>query len=530
MTERLLRGLAAAPGLAIGPLFRARRRTTMSGKTGTPEEELTRLEAAVATAKAELERLASSQESMAAEILAFQIELLEDPSLTEGIREAIAAGANAAVAWSEGLGSHVAEYDAAEDDYFRARASDLRDLMERVLAHLSGGETAQTLPQGAILLDHDLTPSRFLALDWTRLGGAALEAGSPASHMAMLARARGVPLVTGLGPCEPPAGQAVLDADEGVLILSPSSATMQRHEARLAARRAEDGRDAAVAREPAVTASGEPVEVMVNVDDPLAVDDATLAAADGVGLMRTEFLFLGRERLPDENEQYAAYARLLARLDGKPLIVRTLDVGGDKPLPGVGLPAESNPFLGLRGLRLCLERPDLFRPQVRALLRAATLGPLKVMLPMVTVAGELLEAKALFERCLDELSAEGTAAMMPPLGIMVETPASALAIETLSAAFFSIGSNDLTQYVMAAARDGGGRVAALGDPLHPAVLRLIGEVVAHGARTGLPVSLCGDMASDEKAVAALLRLGLRRLSLAPAALARIKAAIRRFEG
>jgi phosphotransferase system enzyme I (PtsI) len=246
--------------------------------------------------------------------------------------------------------------------------------------------------------------------------------------------------------------------------------------------------------------------------------------------MRTEVLFLGRERLPDENEQYAAYARLLARLDGKPLIVRTLDVGGDKPLPGVGLPAESNPFLGLRGLRLCLDRPDLFRPQVRALLRAATLGPLKVMLPMVTVAGELEEAKALFERCLGELLAEGAAATMPPLGIMVETPASALAIETLSAAFFSIGSNDLTQYVMAAARDGGGRVAALGDPLHPAVLRLIGEVVAHGAMTGLPVSLCGDMASDEKAVAALLRLGLRRLSLAPAALARIKAAIRRFEG
>jgi phosphotransferase system enzyme I (PtsI) len=339
-----------------------------------------------------------------------------------------------------------------------------------------------------------------------------------------------VPLVTGLGPCEAPAGPAVLDADEGVLILSPSSATVQRNEGRLAARRAADGRAAARAREPAVTASGEPVEVMVNVDDPLAVDDATLAAADGVGLMRTEFLFLGRERLPDENEQYAAYARLLARLGGKPLIVRTLDVGGDKPLPGVGLPAESNPFLGLRGLRLCLERPDLFRPQVRALLRAATLGPLKVMLPMVTVAGELEEAKALFGRCLDELLAEGAAAMMPPLGIMVETPASALAIETLSAAFFSIGSNDLTQYVMAAARDGGGRVAALGDPLHPAVLRLIGEVVAHGARTGLPVSLCGDMASDEKAVAALLRLGLRRLSLAPAALARIKAAIRRFEG
>ncbi len=529
MTERLLTGRAAAPGLAIGPVVRAARRTATATVAGTPEEELTRLDAALSAAKAELEALASDQESMAAEILAFQIELLDDPSLTEGIREAIAQGVGAAVAWREGLGSQAAEYEAAEDDYFRARASDLRDLMERVLTHLSGGAVTQALPPGAILLDHDLTPSRFLALDWKKLGGAALEAGSPSSHVAMLARARGVPLATGLGPCEE-ADVAVLDADEGLLILDPSSVTRQRYEGRLAVLRAEAGEAAALVREPAVTASGEPVEVMVNVDDPEAVDDATLAAADGVGLMRTEFLFLGRDRLPDEAEQYAAYARLLARLEGKPLIVRTLDVGGDKPLPGVSLPAESNPFLGLRGLRLCLDRPDLFRPQVRALLRAATLGPLKVMLPMVTIAAELEEARAFFERCIAELRVEGTEATMPPLGIMVETPASALAIETLPAAFFSIGSNDLTQYVMAASRDGGGRVAALSDPLHPAVLRLIGEVVVHGKMTKLPVSLCGDMASDEKAVAALLRLGLRRLSLAPAALARIKAAVRRFEG
>ncbi len=530
MTERRLSGRATAPGLAIGPLVRAARQAATTAAAGTPEEELARLDAALEAAKAELEALASDQESMAAEILAFQIELLDDPSLTEGIREAIGQGVGAAVAWREGMGAQAAEYDAAEDDYFRARASDIRDLTDRVLAHLTGGVAAQELPPGAILLDHDLTPSRFLALDWKSLGGAVLEAGSPSSHVAMLARARGVPLVTGLGRCEEAAALAVLDADEGLLILDPSSATREGYESRLAALQADDKEAAALVREPAVTASGEPVEVMVNVDDPEAVDDATLTASDGVGLMRTEFLFLGRDRLPDEAEQYAAYARLLARLGGRPLIVRTLDVGGDKPLPGVSLPAESNPFLGLRGLRLCLDRPELFRPQVRALLRAAMLGPLKVMLPMVTIAAELEEASAFFERCLAELRAEGSEATMPPLGIMVETPASALAIETLPAAFFSIGSNDLTQYVMAASRDGGGRVAALGDPLHPAVLRLIGEVVAHGKRTKLPVSLCGDMASDEKAVAALLRLGLRRLSLAPAALARIKAAVRRFEG
>ncbi len=530
MAEQRLSGRPAAPGLAIGPVAHALPAEATPSTAGIPHEELARLEAALAAAKAGLEALAADQEGMAAEILAFQIELLDDPSLTEGVRAAIAEGRGAAMAWRAGLEAQAAEYEAAEDEYFQARASDLRDLMDRVLAHLVGTRAARELPPGAILLDHDLTPSRFLALDWRQLGGAALEAGSPSSHVAMLARARGVPLVTGLGPHRASATEAVLDADQGVLILDPVGPTRQRYEMLLAERLAEDGLAAARLGEPAVTASGEPVELMVNVEDPAAIDDATLAAADGVGLMRTEFLFLGRDRLPDEEEQHRAYAGLLARLRGKPLIVRTLDVGGDKPLPGVSLPAESNPFLGLRGLRLCLDRPELFRPQVRALLRAMPLGPLKVMLPMVTIAAELEEARAFFQRCLRELLVEGAPAAMPPLGIMVETPAAALAIDTLPAAFFSIGSNDLTQYVMAAARDGGGRVAALNDSLHPAVLRLIGEVVAHGERTGVPVSLCGDMASDERAVAALLRLGLRRLSLAPAALARIKAAVRRFEG
>jgi phosphoenolpyruvate-protein phosphotransferase (PTS system enzyme I) len=268
--------------------------------------------------------------------------------------------------------------------------------------------------------------------------------------------------------------------------------------------------------------------VMVNVDEPGAVSDETLAAADGVGLFRTEFLFLGRDRLPDEAGQLAAYVGLLDRLDGKPCTVRTLDVGGDKPLPGVSLPEESNPFLGLRGLRLCLERPELFRPQARALLRAAVGRPLRVMLPMVATANELAEARAVFAACLDELAAEGVPAAMPPLGVMVETPAAAVAIDLLPADFCSIGSNDLTQYVMAASRDAGGRVAALLDPLQPAVLRLIEGVVRHGAATGTPVSLCGDMASEPACVEALLGLGLRRLSVAPAALGRVKLAVAAF--
>ena len=312
------------------------------------------------------------------------------------------------------------------------------------------------------------------------------------------------------------------------MVVRPNTTTREAYARRLDERRLAHAEESALLTRPAMTASGERVEVMLNVDDPSAISDGVLDAADGVGLFRTEFLYLGRAALPDEFDQFAAYTALLQRLRGKPCIIRTLDVGGDKALPGVSLPAESNPFLGLRGLRLCLDRPELFRPQIRALLRAAVFGPLKVMLPMVATAGELQETRELFAACLGELLAEKAEAKMPPLGIMVETPAAAVAVDLIPADFFSIGTNDLTQYVMAASRDAGGRVSALNDPLHPAVLRLIGRVVEHGGASGTSVSLCGDMASDPKGVDALLRLGLRRLSVAPAALGRVKLAVARF--
>ncbi|MFL5337215.1 MAG: putative PEP-binding protein, partial [Geminicoccaceae bacterium] len=371
------------------------------------------------------------------------------------------------------------------------------------------------------------SPSSFLSLDWSILGGVALERGSASSHVAMLARARGVPMAVNLGEA-PECGDGVLNGEAGILVVRPDPATREAYARRLDERRRAQAEESAQLTHAAVTAAGERVRVMLNIDDPAAVSDALLDAADGVGLFRTEFLYLGRSSLPDEFDQFEAYFGLLQRLRGKPYIIRTLDVGGDKVLPGVSLRAETNPFLGLRGLRLCLDRPELFRPQVRALLRTAVFGPLKVMLPMVATAGELQEAQAFFAACLAELLAENAEAKMPPLGIMVETPAAAVAIDLIPADFFSIGSNDLTQYVMAASRDAGGRMAALNDPLHPAVLRLIGRVVEHGRESGAEVSLCGDMASDSKAVEALLRLGLRRLSVAPAALGRVKLAVSRY--
>ncbi|HEX6015172.1 MAG TPA: phosphoenolpyruvate--protein phosphotransferase [Geminicoccaceae bacterium] len=542
MAERVLRGRSASPGLAIGPLVRLPKLRVRLGRPAVgrgvprltireeldPDAERARLDKAIARARDELSALAAAADDMGADILEFQLELLDDPTLVREARAEIAGGAPAQMAWMSVLQRQIMSYEDAEHEYFQARAGDLRDVAQRV--HRALGNTEEelaTLPPGAVLLDDDLAPSRFLSLDWSTSMGVALERGSPSSHVAMLARARGVPMVTNLGEVLEN-GEAVLDAGTGTLIVRPDPATRRRYAEELAARRAEDSRASTVLARPALTAGGERVEVMVNVDDPGAVGDGILSAADGVGLFRTEFLFLGRDRLPGEAEQLAAYVGLLDRLDGKPCTVRTLDVGGDKPLPGVTVPQESNPFLGLRGLRLCLERPELFRPQVRALLRAAPGRPLKVMLPMVATAGELEEARAFFAACLDELAAEGVAAAMPPLGIMVETPAAAITVDLLPADFWSIGSNDLTQYVMAASRDAGGRVGALLDPLQPAVLRLIEGVVRHGAATGIPVSLCGDMASEPACVEALLKLGLRHLSVAPAALGRVKLAVAAF--
>lgn len=527
--EKTYRGQPASPGLAMGALVRlAAHAPDVVETVGSPSVEKVRLQAAIGRAKGELSALIAANDAMGADILEFQLELVDDAALAEAAFAAITGGSGAVAAWRTALGEQIAVYESADDDYFRARAGDLADLRDRVIAALTGANDAvpEDFPEGAILLADDLTPSRFLAMDWQRLGGAALTAGSRASHVAMLARARGVPLLTGLqGEPVGLAEEAVLDAQDGVLVIAPNSATRALYAKRVAAAQEQHRRAQAALEQPAVTPAGQRIEVMVNVDDPGAVADEILAASDGVGLLRTEFLFIGRPRLPTEDEQHAAYTRILDRLGGKPVVIRTLDVGGDKPLPGINIAAETNPFLGLRGIRLCLEKPELFRPQVRALLRAGVNRALRVMLPMIATADELTETRQVFAACLAELRAQGVAAELPPLGIMVETPAAAIAIDLLDAAFYSIGSNDLTQYVMAAARDSGGRVAALNDPGHPAVIRLIKHVVAHGQANARPVSLCGDMASDPALLKRLLATGLKRLSVAPAALGRIKLTI-----
>lgn len=534
--ERDFRGVCASQGLVIGPLVRVSPvlKDTKRHRQ-RPDQEWERLKSALQTARRELTALAENEDSQVAEILEFQVEMLGDEELAQESLERIGAGMSAAEAWWACLEAHIEGYRGEEDEYFRARSADLIDLRDRV-AVLLGVLDARGVdaPAGAILLDEDFTPTRFLGLDCDAVGGIALTQGSTTSHVAMLARARGVPMVTGLGDAETEGPRetsaAILDAKDGVLITDPGESTLGRYTQRFNEWRRQEAEARQALTRPAVTLDGNTVTVMVNVDHPGAITDELLSASDGVGLMRTEFLYMG-DRQPDEETQYRTYVELLDRCNGKPCVIRTLDIGGDKPVRGFTVPLETNPFLGLRGIRLTLETPELFRPQVRALLRAAAgRSFLKVMLPMVATPSEYDEAKAFFRQELANLTADGFAAEMPPLGIMVETPASAIAVDTFDAAFYSIGSNDLTQYVMAASRDGVGRVAALNDPAQPAVLRLIEAVLRHGREVRRPVSLCGDMGSDPGMIGTLLNLGLDCLSVAPAALGHVKLAIQRFRG
>jgi phosphotransferase system enzyme I (PtsI) len=532
--EVVLHGIAAAAGLALGRI--AIQRAAHGGRRtpGTRAEERDALRAAMASAAVQLESLGRSVgERAAADILEFQIALLDDEDLIAPIFERIAAGAPAGDAWRDVINEEIATYGASGDEVLEARSVDLVDLRDRVLDALSPQPPAALAPNGeqAIYAAEELTPSRFLETDWTRFRGAAIKGGSAADHVALLARARGTPLVIGLGPAFETLRDgtvALLDAERGHLVLDPSPTTLGDAKRRLAEQDASAATRARYLDRPAITANGERVEVLINVDDPALLAAIDPKHTDGIGLTRTEFLFRGPE-LPDEARQYQAYAEILKWAAGRPVIIRTLDAGGDKPIAGLTPRGESNPFLGLRGLRLSLARPETFTVQLRALARAAVSGSLKVMAPMVSTPAEFEAFRRLFREVVDALHAEGDEATLPPLGLMVEVPAAALCASNFDADFVSIGSNDLVQYVMAAGRDISA-VADLYDPSSPAVLELIDRVIDTGERNGIEVSLCGDMASDPALVPRLLELGLRRLSVAPAALGAVKAAIAGWSG
>ncbi len=528
---RLQQGVSASPGLAVGKLVRHERHeleVVDTSRGAIAEGEA--LEAALGKVAAELAALeAETRERLGAgeaAIFAAQRELLADPGLMRAAISEIMRGHGAAWAWKKILGARVDQQRQLQDALLAARALDLQDAGERVLATLLGVERrAVVLREPGILIAEDLTPSDTLQLDMRYVVGLAISSGGPTSHTAILARTLGLPALVAAGPSllALSAGQeAVIDGNAGCLYLKCSPADLES--ARLEVRAYVARRDAmrATRDQPAVTPDGHRVGVFANVANARQAAEAVEAGAEGVGLMRTEFLFLERDTAPGEEEQYIVYRDTIAALAGRPLIIRTLDIGGDKQVSYLDLPKEENPFLGVRGARLLLARPELLHTQLRALYRAAAHGPLQIMFPMIT---DLAEVELLRAEC--ELVRKALGAPAVPLGIMVEVPAVAVMADRFAKVvdFFSIGTNDLTQYVLAMDRQHP-QLAAQADPLHPAVLALIGMTARAANAAGIHAGVCGGLAGDPLGARILTGLGVHELSMSAQDVAAVKTAIR----
>jgi len=526
-----LRGIAAAPGQAFAPAWRwAEPGIHDSGVDLTGEAGINRLRVAIEEVKIALatkaRQLEASGAGAEAGILQAQALMLDDPALVDGASSLIRDGGLADAAVAETMAPFAEMLRASADPVFQARAADVEDVVAQIRRALHGVSDMPPPPEKpSIVVARDLAPSQTAGLDRTLVVGFATEQGTATAHTAILARALGLPAVVGIGGLLEAVdnGQPLLlDGDRGTLIVDPPAEDVAH-----VAGPAQLTADA----EPASTRDGRRVEVGCNAANPDDARRAAAAGADGIGLLRSEFLFLGRERLPDEDEQVAMLEQVAAAMGDRPVILRTLDVGADKPLPALPQPAEANPALGVRGLRLqLLRRPDLLLEQMRAALRVASTHPLRLMLPMVSTIDEVRQAKQLFAKATHELEPHSVAAPRIPLGIMVEVPAAAIGADQLAQEvdFFSLGTNDLTQYLFAADRTNP-EVASLADALHPVVLRTIDQVTAAAHRHGRWVGVCGEMASDLWAVPLLVGLGVDELSVHPPLVARIKATVRQLD-
>lgn len=515
-----LGGVRAAPGLALGVAVRLQAGDIEVAEPGQGiAHETAQLRDGIAALAT---RLASRSGTQGGDILAAHIALLEDPQIEAVAMGQVSAGKSAGFAFRHAIRAQAAIFKAMAEPRMRERAADLMDLERQLLAILTGKTPAvMSLPERAIVLADELLPSELLALDRARLAGIATSGGGPTSHVAILAVAMGVPALVGLGDAlkEISAdGEILLDADAGILHLKPDAGAAGAARAKIDAMTQARAKAQATARNDCFTADGQRIEVFANLGSgPEEAAEAVAMGAEGCGLLRTEFLFMAREAPPSEEEQFAQYQGIADALAGRPLILRTFDIGGDKPAPYLPFPREDNPMMGLRGIRAGFHWPELLRTQLAAAARVRPTGQCRIMLPMISSVEEIRKVRAL----LQELGAAS-----PSLGVMIETPAAALLADHLlaEADFLSIGTNDLTQYVLAMDR-GNPLLAGRIDALHPAVLRLIAQVAAAGAATGKPVGLCGGLAADIPAAPLLIGLGVSELSMPPAIIPAAKAAI-----
>jgi phosphocarrier protein FPr/phosphocarrier protein len=524
-----LRGVIAAVGVAVGRATRIERREIAVVENGAgPVHESAELERARVNVRARLARVAAIGGSARREIIAAHLEFLDDPQVSEEAADLISAGKSAGFAWRAAIRRSIGALEALEDARLRERVDDLLDVESHVLLALAGEARPMNipLPERAVLVADDLLPSELTALDRARLAAICLGGGGSTSHVAILAAAMEIPMLVGLGVGIrniADGATVIVDADTGTLQMAPTTAAIEQARAAVEARLTRREQTQAEAQTECRALDGTRVEVFANLGNVMDAAAAVVNGAEGCGLLRTEFLFIDRETAPAEAEQLAAYQDIAAALGPRPLILRLMDVGGDKPLRYLPLPAEENPALGLRGVRTALAYPNLMRTQLRAALRVQPAGKVRLLVPMITDVAEILAVRGI----IDEIKAEIGIHDRIELGAMIETPAAALMASDLvrEVDFLSIGSNDLTQYTLAMDR-GHPELAARTDALHPAVLKLIAAAAVAGVAAGKMVAVCGGVAADRIAVPILLGLGVRELSVVPAAVPAIKRQIR----
>ncbi len=532
LQAKAIPGIAAAPGVAIGPLCLYRREKIIIEATAKdPSVEETRLHQAIEAARVKLIELHDEvkERSGAGKAAIFKAheEFLDDPEMMDAAVEQIRGGHSAGWAWRQTIEERAQAVEALNDPLLKERALDLRDVGRRVLRLLA--DTIEDEPQlpdePVILVAEDLSPSDTAKLDPARVLGFCTATGGPTSHTAIIARSLDIPAIVGTGPAilHQSEGQlCILDGEGGNLYVGPGAADLEA--ARQAQQDLQARREAErlACYQPAIMTDGQRIEVVANIGAAAEAEQAVNAGGEGVGLLRTEFLFLQRTEPPSEEEQFEAYRAMTRALNGLPLIIRTLDIGGDKEVPYLSLPNEQNPFLGVRGIRLCFAQPELFKTQLRAIFRAAATGPVKIMFPMIATLEDLHKARELTEQVRKALNAKPV-----DIGMMIEVPSAVLMAEEFARLvdFFSVGTNDLTQYTLAMDRLHPS-LARQADGLHPAVLRMIDKTVKAAKAAGKWVGVCGGIAGDPKGAAILAGLGVAELSVSIPSIAAIKAKIR----
>ncbi len=549
--ERTLEGLGVSPGIAIGPIH-----VRESGAVEVPEyairpkevdSELARFDEAVGRTRRQLLKLKSKAQTLpeaTAEELGYLLDahlhMLEGSRLIRGVEDRISEKLTNAEAAVQAEISEIGKgFQAMEDSYLAARMDDIREVGTRLLRSLTKSPPTafSTLPEGSIVVAEELTPADTALLDPGRVAGFTTTLGGPESHTAIMARSLMIPAVLGVTSLLSGIADGetmIVDGGAGVLIINPSPATLEKYKRRRKELQRAQQQLARLKKLPAETRSGTKIDLFANIELPRELDNVRDSGAEGIGLLRSEFLFMNRDDLPSEEEQFNALRTLVTAMKGRPVTVRTLDVGSEKLATSLGghLIPSVNPALGLRAIRLSLKIPELLSTQLAAILRAGAYGPVRILVPMISGVSEIRQVRRILRNVASKLKRRKVPIPdpLPPLGIMIETPGAALAADSLAklCEFFAIGTNDLTMYTLAIDR-GDEQVAHLYNPIHPAVLRLIQFTTAAGGDAGIPVSVCGEIAGDPRYTALMVGLGIHELSMAPASLLKVKQRIRSLD-